>query len=141
MRYIWTDYGLLTLLAQDHRGGLQVKRLDGSWIEVAPTPGVIICNLGDMLERLTGGQYRSTPHRVRNVSGESRISFPYFFDPSWNATVPTLPLIDLSETPKDGGRWDGKDVQAWEGMYGDYLTAKVAKVFPELFASVSGESE
>jgi len=125
-----TDYGLLTLLAQDHRGGLQVRAVEGTWIDVEPTPGVIVCNLGDMLERLTGGRYRSTPHRVRNVSGGSRLSFPYFFDPSWDATVPTLPL-HASPLP-ESGRWDGSDVTAWQGTYGDYLTAKVAKVFPDL---------
>ena len=129
-----TDYGLLTLLAQDHLGGLQVRAVDGTWIDVEPTPGVIVCNLGDMLERLTGGRYRSTPHRVRNASGRSRLSFPYFFDPSWDATVPTLPIGSTSIPSSD--RWDRADVTAWEGTYGDYLTAKVAKVFPELFTSV-----
>ncbi len=129
-----TDYGLLTLLAQDHLGGLQVRAVDGTWIHVDPVPGAIVCNLGDMLERLTGGRYRSTPHRVRNTSGRSRLSFPYFFDPSWEATVPTLPL-DASPLPTSG-RWDGADVTAWQGTYGDYLTAKVARVFPDLFPSV-----
>ena len=129
-----TDYGLLTLLAQDRHGGLQVKALDGSWIDVDPVPGAIVCNLGDMLERLTGGRYRSTPHRVLNTSGESRLSFPYFFDPSWDATVPTLPLgPDL----RTHDRWDGADVLAWDGTYGDYLTSKVAKVFPSLFEDVA----
>jgi isopenicillin N synthase-like dioxygenase len=127
-----TDYGLLTLLAQDHLGGLEVRALDGSWIDVDPTPGAIVCNLGDMLERLTGGRYRSTPHRVRNTSGANRLSFPYFFDPSWDATVPTLPL-PATHDRANHDRWDGGDVLAWEGTYGDYLTAKVAKVFPELF--------
>jgi isopenicillin N synthase-like dioxygenase len=130
-----TDYGLLTLLAQDDHGGLQVQDLDGRWIDVDADTSLLVCNIGDMLERLTGGRYRSTPHRVRNTSGESRLSFPYFFDPSWEATVPTLPL------PGDVGghahqRWDNDDVLAWEGTYGEYLTAKVAKVFPELFSSV-----
>lgn len=132
-----TDYGLLTLLAQDHHGGLQVKDLDGTWIDVAPEPGILICNLGDMLERLTGGRYRSTPHRVLNTSGESRLSFPYFFDPSWDATVPTLPI---GATGPAGERWDGADVLAWEGTYGDYLTTKVAKVFPDLFGSVATDA-
>jgi isopenicillin N synthase-like dioxygenase len=132
-----TDYGLLTLLAQDHHGGLQVKALDGSWIDVDPVPGVLVCNLGDMLERLTGGRYRSTPHRVRNTSGQSRLSFPYFFDPSWDATVPTLPLTSDLQAHD---RWDGADVLAWEGTYGDYLTSKVAKVFPQLFDAVTADA-
>ncbi|MDB5436470.1 MAG: iron oxidase, partial [Phenylobacterium sp.] len=73
-----TDYGLLTLLAQDCHGGLQVKTPEG-WIEAAPIEGALVCNIGDLLERLTGGRYRSTPHRVKNVSGHDRLSFPLFF--------------------------------------------------------------
>jgi isopenicillin N synthase-like dioxygenase len=133
-----TDYGLLTLLAQDHLGGLQVRAVDGGWIDVPPTRGVLVCNLGDMLERLTGGRYRSTPHRVRNTSGQGRLSFPYFFDPSWDATVSTLPLTDTPPPDTVGAqRWDATDVTAWEGIYGDYLTRKVARVFPDLFADVA----
>lgn len=133
-----TDYGLLTLLAQDDHGGLEVRHTDGTWIDVPADPGVIICNLGDMLERLTGGRYRSTPHRVRNMSGAARLSFPYFFDPSWDATVPTLPIPAGATRHASAGRWDDADVLAWTGTYGEYLTAKVARVFPELFADVSG---
>jgi isopenicillin N synthase-like dioxygenase len=135
-----TDYGLLTVLAQDDLGGLEVAHRSGhdgadgdGWISVEPVPGMFVCNLGDMLERLTNGRYRSTPHRVRNTSTKGRLSFPYFFDPSWDATVPKLPIADEAPTG-DRARWDGLDVTAWGGTYGDYLTAKVAKVFPELFA-------
>ena len=131
-----TDYGLLTLLAQDSSGGLEIRLPDGSWRSATPEPGVLVCNLGDMLERLTGGRYRSTPHRVRNTTGRSRLSFPYFFDPSWDATVPAI-LTSGSATGHD--RWDGADVTEWDGSYGDYLTAKVAKVFPQLFAA-TGQS-
>lgn len=134
-----TDYGLLTLLAQDDCGGLQVREPNGdAWIEVAGDPSLIVCNLGDMLERLTEGRYRSTLHRVRNESGRSRLSFPLFLDPAWKATVPTLPLDGAPPPDEVDRRWDGASVQAWEGPYGEYLTAKVAKVFPDLFAKVSG---
>ena len=132
-----TDYGLLTLLAQDSLGGLQVRTPTGAWLDVPAEPGVLVCNIGDMLDRLTEGRYRSTPHRVRNVSGVSRLSFPYFFDPSWDAEVPVLPLDGSPPADDADRRWDGASVHAWTGRYGDYLTSKVAKVFPDLFAGVT----
>lgn len=132
-----TDYGLITLLAQDDRGGLEVRTPDGRWLEVPPEPTTLVCNLGDMLDRLTEGRYRSTPHRVRNTSGRSRLSFPYFFDPSWDAEVTPLPLSGSRPADDAARRWDGASVHAWDGSYGDYLTGKVAKVFPELFAVIN----
>jgi isopenicillin N synthase-like dioxygenase len=130
-----TDYGLITLLAQDRNGGLQV-RTRGTWVDVPADPYVFVVNIGDMLEKMTGGLYRSNPHRVRNLSGQDRLSFPLFVDPSWDARVTPLPEAALAGEPRtdvDGdSRWDGQSVHAWEGVYGDYLTAKVAKVFPQL---------
>jgi len=129
-----TDYGLLTLLAQDGNGGLSVRTPDG-WIDAPPIEGTFVCNIGDMLDRLTGGFYRSTPHRVRNTSGRSRLSFPFFFDPAFDAEVPPLPATSVSHE-----RWDGQDLRAFTGTYGAYLTAKVAKVFPQLFQEVASEN-
>jgi isopenicillin N synthase-like dioxygenase len=125
-----TDYGLLTLLAQDDNGGLQVAT-PGGWIDAPPVPGTFVCNIGDMLDRLTGGWYRSTPHRVRNISGRTRLSFPFFLDPGFADEVPPLPGRAAAG---DGGRprWDGQDLRAFTGTYGDYLLGKVAKVFPQL---------
>jgi isopenicillin N synthase-like dioxygenase len=128
-----TDYGLLTLLAQDEHGGLQVKTPRG-WIEAPPIEGALVCNIGDMLDRLTGGVYRSTPHRVRNVSGKSRLSFPFFFDPAFDAEI--VPLPDTQARDDSTERWDRANVHAWSGTYGDYLLGKVSKVFPELAANV-----
>jgi isopenicillin N synthase-like dioxygenase len=129
-----TDYGLLTLLAQDRHGGLQVKSPRG-WIEAPPIPATLVCNIGDMLDRLTGGFFRSTPHRVRNVSGHDRLSFPLFFDPDFAAEVQPLPdRAALSDDREE--RWDRASVHAFRGTYGDYLMGKVAKVFPELFRAV-----
>ncbi|HWE71550.1 MAG TPA: 2-oxoglutarate and iron-dependent oxygenase domain-containing protein [Stellaceae bacterium] len=130
-----TDYGLLTLLAQDKHGGLQVRTDDG-WIDAPPLPGTLICNIGDMLDRLTGGWYRSTPHRVLNTSGVDRLSFPLFFDPNLSAAIRPLPQHAVHDTSAIAAdrrrRWDQASVHMFDGTYGDYLAAKVAKVFPEL---------
>src|SRR5262245_2893363 len=129
-----TDYGLLTLLAQDDNGGLQVHTPSG-WIDAPPLPGTFVCNIGDMLDRLTGGWYRSTPHRVRNVSGQERLSYPFFFDPDFTATVPPLP--GRARVVADGHpRWDGAYLRSFTGTYGEYLLGKVGRVFPELRADV-----
>jgi isopenicillin N synthase-like dioxygenase len=125
-----TDYGLLTLLAQDDAGGLQIKSADG-WIAAPPIPGTLVCNIGDMLDRLTSGAYRSTPHRARNVSGRGRLSFPFFFDPGFDAEILPLPAKAVIADDRDS-RWDKESVHDFSGTYGDYLLGKVSKVFPEL---------
>jgi len=134
-----TDYGLLTILAHDGRPGLQV-RTGGGWVDVPAVDGSFVVNLGDMLDRMTGGRYRSTPHRVRAViapaGAPDRISIPFFFDPAWDAEVAPLPLTGPAPDDDAPDRWDGTSVHEWQGPYGDYLTAKVAKVFPSLGAAV-----
>lgn len=124
-----TDYGLLTLLRQDDVGGLQVRTREG-WIEAPPLPRSFVCNIGDMLDRMTGGLYRSTPHRVAlNRSGRHRLSFPLFFDPDFDACIEPIRHAEIDDRAE---RWDGASVHAFEGTYGDYVLAKVGKVFPAL---------
>ncbi len=145
-----TDYGLITVLAHDGTPGLQVCAPDRSgrpeWLDVPTIEGAFVVNIGDMLEKLTAGRWRSTPHRVRHHgigadgrADHDRLSFPLFLDPSWDATVVPLPLdaATAGAPPARGSaRWDASDPLAWTGRYGDYLTAKVAKVFPELFSAL-----
>ncbi|MBS2031177.1 MAG: isopenicillin N synthase family oxygenase [Deltaproteobacteria bacterium] len=127
-----TDYGVLTLLKQDDCGGLQVRTPSG-WLEAPPIANAFVCNLGDMLERMTGGLYRSTPHRVCNVAGRDRLSWPLFFDPSWDAPVRPIAIPEAARVQGDRSeRWDGKSVFDFRGTYGEYLLGKVSKVFPEL---------
>jgi isopenicillin N synthase-like dioxygenase len=126
-----TDYGVLTILKQDDAGGLQVKSRSG-WIDAPPITGTFVCNIGDMLDRMTGGYYRSTPHRVRNTSGRDRLSFPFFFDPNFCAEVHPIDLSGATVCDDKHERWDGASVHEFRGTYGDYLLAKVSKVFPDL---------
>jgi isopenicillin N synthase-like dioxygenase len=125
-----TDYGLLTILLQDGNGGLQV-RSGGRWVDAPPIEGTFVCNIGDMLDRMTGGLYRSTPHRVRNTSGRDRLSFPLFFDPSFEAEVRPIPGLEAHYDDRDQ-RWDGASVHDLSGTYGEYLLHKVRTAFPQL---------
>ncbi len=131
-----TDYGLLTIVLQDDAGGLEVKSRS-RWVPAPPVPGSFVCNIGDMLDRMTGGLYRSTPHRVRNPAPRDRLSFPFFFDPNFFAPVQPIPLAGRAAPADDREeRWDHANIHAFEGTYGDYLLKKVGKVFPELRATV-----
>lgn len=133
-----TDYGVLTMLKQDNTGGLQIKSKAG-WIDAPVVPNSFVCNIGDMLDKLTGGLYRSTPHRVLNTSGKGRLSYPFFFDPNFDAVLKPVDLENV-ELPEDNKleRWDGASVHEFEGTYGDYILGKVGKVFPGLKAETLG---
>ncbi len=125
-----TDYGILTILKQDNSGGLQIKSRSG-WIDAPTISGSFVCNIGDMLELMTGGLYKSTPHRVKNISGRSRLSFPFFFDPNFDVEMKPIQLGGFINAD-DEEHWDKARVHDFHGTYGDYVLSKVSKVFPEL---------
>ena len=79
------DINLLTILPAANEPGLQVQAKDGSWVDVPCDFGMLIINIGDMLQEASQGYYPSTQHRVVNPSGEgakkSRVSLPLFLHP------------------------------------------------------------
>ncbi|MGJ8516524.1 isopenicillin N synthase family dioxygenase [Carnimonas bestiolae] len=86
------DAGILTLLHQDHHGGLQVERPEG-WIDAPPIEGTFVINIGEILELATNGYLRATNHRVITPpEGVVRYSIAYFLSPSLEGNVPLLPL-------------------------------------------------
>lgn len=80
-----TDINLLTILPAATEPGLQVMGKDGQWIDVPCDFGLLIVNIGDMLDEASGHHYPSTQHRVLNPTGEgaqkSRVSLPLFLHP------------------------------------------------------------
>jgi isopenicillin N synthase-like dioxygenase len=110
-----TDYGCITILAQDNAGGLEVRPRGGDWIAAPPIPGSFVVNVADMLARWTNDRWQSTPHRVRNLSGGDRYSCPYFFDMDLDSTVACL------ETCHDAA----EPARYPPVRYGDYLLERL----------------
>lgn len=136
-----TDMGFLTLLLQDGSGGLEVKpRGSEEWIAAPPVPRTFVVNIGDMLELWTHGIYQATLHRVENPAPHDRLSFPYFFDPSWHCPLERIPPqllrpLELEQVPPATTRkWDGTNLNNLneDTTYGEFVWNKVRKVFPEL---------
>ena len=86
-----TDYGMITLLATDGVGGLEVRSRDGRWTMVSAPAGSLVVNLGDMLARWTNDRYVSTPHRVSAPVTSDRFSVPFFVNPDPATVVSCLP--------------------------------------------------
>jgi isopenicillin N synthase-like dioxygenase len=83
------DINVITLLLGAEEAGLELLDRDGRWLPVAPPPGSVVCNIGDMLQRLTNHRLPSTTHRVVNPAperrGVARYSTPFFlhFEPEY----------------------------------------------------------
>ncbi|XP_022776956.1 feruloyl CoA ortho-hydroxylase 1-like [Durio zibethinus] len=100
-----SDMGTLTILLQDGIGGLYVKVPEdvdmekrGQWVEIPPVPGALVINIGDMLQILSNGRYKSAEHRVRTTSTKSRVSIPIFTSPQATQKIAPLPQV----VEKDG---------------------------------------
>ena len=94
-----TDYECLTLLHTRNKG-LQVMTQDDKWIDVPVDPDVFIMNIGDMLEAWSNGIFKSTPHRVLNLSPE-RFSLPYFVAADYDTLIqPFSQLVPAHEQAK-----------------------------------------
>ena len=77
-----------------HKSGLEILSQEGEWQDATVDEDVIICNIGDMLQRLTNNYMCSTTHRVSSSSLQSessRYSIPFFVHPNPDWLISTLP--------------------------------------------------
>eukprot|EP00009_Paramoeba_aestuarina_P012878 CAMPEP_0201525402 /NCGR_PEP_ID=MMETSP0161_2-20130828/28097_1 /ASSEMBLY_ACC=CAM_ASM_000251 /TAXON_ID=180227 /ORGANISM="Neoparamoeba aestuarina, Strain SoJaBio B1-5/56/2" /LENGTH=319 /DNA_ID=CAMNT_0047925303 /DNA_START=100 /DNA_END=1059 /DNA_ORIENTATION=- len=121
-----SDYGMWTLLKTDDVPGLQIQTTDKRWVDVQPLESAFIVNLGDMLERWTGGLFKSTVHRVVNKQGKERFSIPFFFEPNFDSKIYPLPSPQIQEYVKESG-------QEWEEVIsGEWLLGKYADTHTDI---------
>jgi len=121
-----SDYGSITLLFQDMRGGLQVQSLDGKWLDVTPIEGTVVVNAGDLLARWSNDTIRSTIHRVVEpplreegvTEYPARYSIAYFCNPDFEKTIEALP-----------GTWE-KTGKKYKGINsGEYLVQRLSATY------------
>jgi isopenicillin N synthase-like dioxygenase len=122
-----TDYGSITLLFQDDRGGLQVQSPDGTFVDATPIPGTVVVNAGDLLARWANDTIKSTMHRVVEppapAAGDAhpaRYSIAYFCNPNFEKFIDAIP-----------GTYGGdKGEKKYEGIKsGDYLVTRLEATY------------
>ncbi|KAM3430182.1 hypothetical protein NHJ13734_007849 [Beauveria thailandica] len=125
-----TDYGSVTLLFQDDRGGLQVRSPSGKFVDATPMPDTIVVNAGDLLARWSNDTIKSTIHRVvepphDNASDDDDVVYPprysvaYFCNPNADKLIEAMPGTYADEADKK-----------YEGITsGDYLFQRLAATY------------
>lgn len=123
-----TDYGSITLLFQDQRGGLQVQSNKGDFVDAKPIPGTVVINAGDLLARWSNDTIRSTVHRVveppagleeQGDKHPARYSVAYFCNPDFDRWIDAIP-----------GTTEGLDTKKYEGVNsGEYLVQRLAATY------------
>ena len=118
------DINVITLLLGAEEAGLQLKDADGEWLDIAPPPGALVVNIGDMLQRLTNHVLPSTTHRVVNPAPErrgfARYSTPFFLHFNPDFVIETLPAMI---TPDNPDRYAGRAIMAE-----DFLTERLREI-------------
>jgi len=118
------DINVITLLLGAEEAGLQLKDANGQWLDIAPPPGALVVNIGDMLQRLTNHVLPSTTHRVVNPAPErrgfARYSTPFFLHFNPDYVIQTLPS---TITPANPDRYASQSIMAE-----DFLTERLREI-------------
>ncbi|KAK3431057.1 protein SRG1 [Eucalyptus grandis] len=90
--------GLTILLQVNEMEGLQIRK-EGKWIPVKPLPNAFVVNVGDILEIVTNGTYRSIEHRATVNSVKERLSIATFYSPKLEGDMGPAPSLITPEKP------------------------------------------
>ncbi|KAI8954552.1 thymine dioxygenase [Xylaria longipes] len=120
-----SDYGSITLLFQDSRGGLQVQSPTGAFVDATPIEDTCVVNAGDLLARWSNDNIKSTIHRVvEPPSGggdvyPARYSIAYFCNPNFTSHIEAIP-----------GTYEVEKDRKYPGINsGDYLIQRLAATY------------
>ncbi|KAK2657827.1 hypothetical protein Ddye_010879 [Dipteronia dyeriana] len=113
-----SDTSTITILMQEHdKHGLQIKH-NGGWVPVKPVPDALVVNVGDVIEILSNGKYKSIEHRAVTNESKARISYASFLVPRDDVEIEPLDhLVDTQSTKK----------MYKKVVYGEYLRSSMKR--------------
>jgi isopenicillin N synthase-like dioxygenase len=117
-----TDYGYMTFLAQAKKPGLEILTRLGEWIQAPALDGHLLVNHADMGRRWTNDRFRSAPHRVINLPGETRYSIPLFVGTRLDVRLECLPTCQGPDNPP---RYPAKS-------FGEYMAELTPRIYDAL---------
>ncbi|XP_030444533.1 gibberellin 2-beta-dioxygenase 1-like [Syzygium oleosum] len=88
-----TDPQIISVLRSNNTSGLEISMKDGTWVSVPPDQNSFFINVGDSLQVMTNGRFRSVRHRVLANSSKSRVSMIYFGGPPLSEKIAPLPCL------------------------------------------------
>ncbi|KAK2179384.1 hypothetical protein NP493_494g04027 [Ridgeia piscesae] len=95
-----SDYGSITLLFQDEAGGLELRTRDGEFVPATPMDGVVLVNVGDLMQQWTADKLVSTIHRVvvpETKLTKERMSVAFFARADYDCVIKCLDGSDKYE--------------------------------------------
>ncbi|KAL0398334.1 UNVERIFIED_CONTAM: Gibberellin 2-beta-dioxygenase [Sesamum radiatum] len=117
-----TDPQIISVVRSNNASGLQICLRDGTWVSVPPDHTSFFFNVGDSLQVMTNGRFRSVKHRVLANSLKSRVSMIYFGGPPLSEKI--TPLSSVMEEGEESGynefTWSEYKKSAYKTRLGDY---------------------
>lgn len=129
-----TDTGVITILAQDTVGGLEILTKGGEWITVPPIPDSYVVNIGEMMKAWSDAIFTSTPHRVVNRYGLERYSVPFFVNPDYDTVF--APLVKNPD-PVDLPQFHSSLDRTKNIKIGEWMVQLYSRIYPSPFKPAS----
>ncbi|GKV36963.1 hypothetical protein SLEP1_g45044 [Rubroshorea leprosula] len=117
-----TDPQIMSVLRSNDTSGLQICLRDGTWVSVAPDQNSFFINVGDALQVMTNGRFKSVRHRVLADNMKSRVSMIYFGGPPLSEKIAPLEclLAKEEESLYKEFTWSEYKKSAYKSRLADY---------------------
>ncbi|CAN1227343.1 Gibberellin 2-beta-dioxygenase [Linum grandiflorum] len=117
-----TDPQIVSVLRSNNTTGLQICLKDGTWVPVPPDQSSFFVIVGDALQVMTNGRFKSVKHRVMTDPAKSRMSMIYFAGPPLSEKIAALESImeDGEESRYEEFTWSEYKQSAYKSRLADY---------------------